>query len=186
MTIDHYSLVLSILALLLDAAVLLSIAGYFFSPAWRRKISAIPYFTWIECIGVLGTAATLGSLSYQFIYLAPVCLDCWWQRIFMYPIELIALVALLSKNKTYHLLTGILAGIGILFSADHYSEHFENYVLGNPNLVPCSPLPGEPLCGVAPTVTFGFITIPFLALTVFVAIIWLSYLAHRKSKESSI
>jgi disulfide bond formation protein DsbB len=130
--------------------------------------------------------ATLGALTYQFIYLTPVCLDCWWQRIFMFPLEIIVLVSLLTKNKLNHILIGVMASCGILLSAHHYGEHFERYVLGNSKLVPCSPTPGEPLCGLAPTVTFGFITIPFMAFVVFATIIWLSYLAHRKSKESLV
>ena len=181
MTINQYSLVLSVLILVLGTATLLSIASYLISPLTRQWFGRIAYTTWLKLIGLFSTIATLGALTYQFYYLTPVCLDCWWQRIFMFPIEIIVIISLFTKNKLNHLLTGVMATLGIFFSIDHYSEHFENYVLGNPSLVPCSPIPGEPLCGVAPTVTFGFITIPFLALVTFATIIWLSYLAHRKS-----
>jgi len=186
MDINRYSLVLSVLILLLGATTLLSIIGYFFVPKIRERITTLSYTKILECTGILATIATLGALTYQFIYLTPVCLDCWWQRIFMFPLEIIVLVSLLTKNKLNHILIGVMASCGILLSAHHYGEHFERYVLGNSKLVPCSPTPGEPLCGLAPTVTFGFITIPFMAFVVFATIIWLSYLAHRKSKESLV
>ncbi len=183
MTIQQYSLVLSVLVLLLGSATLLSIILFFSSAAWREKIQTVAYDTWMKLIGIFATIATLGALTYQFIYLTPVCLDCWWQRIFMFPIEIIVLVSLLTKNRQNHFLTWFMASIGILFSLHHYSEHFERYVMGNATLVPCSPTPSEPLCGLAPTVTFGFITIPFMAVIVFAALIWLSYLAFHKSRQ---
>lgn len=184
MTIQQYSHVLSILVLLLGTATIVSIILFFTNATWRGKMQAIAYETWMKLIGIFATIATLGALTYQFIYLTPVCLDCWWQRIFMFPIEMIVLVSLLTKNKLNHFLTWFMASIGILFSMDHYSEHFERYVMGNATLVPCSPTPGEPLCGLAPTVTFGFITIPFMAIIVFATIIWLSYLAFHQSRQT--
>ena len=185
MTIDQYSTVLSVLILLLGSTTLLSTIGYFSSPQIQTKMSQVAYTTWLKLIGLFATIATIGALTYQYIYLTPVCIDCWWQRIFMFPIEIIILVSLFTKNKLNHILTGIMASIGILISADHYSDQFEYYVLGNPNLAPCSPVPGEVLCGLAPTVTFGFITIPFMAFFVFATIIWLSYLAHKKSQVAN-
>lgn len=186
MDINRYSLVLSVLILLLGSTILFSIIGYFFIPKIRERIVTLSYTKILELIGIFSTIATLGALTYQFVYLTPVCLDCWWQRIFMFPLEIIVLVSLLTKNKLNHILIGVMASCGILLSAHHYGEHFERYVLGNPELSPCSPTPGEPLCGLAPTLTFGFITIPFMAFFVFATIIWLSYLAHQKSKESLV
>lgn len=183
MTLIQYSMLLSVLILFLGSITLFSIVSYFTSPLTRKWLGQIAYTTWLKIIGLLATIATLGALTYQYVYLTPVCIDCWWQRIFMFPIEIIVLVSLFTKNKANHILTGVMASIGILISTYHYSKHFERYVIGNSALVPCSPLPGEPLCGLAPTVTFGFITIPFMALFVFASIIWLSYLAHKKSQE---
>lgn len=183
MDINQYSLVLSVLILLLGATTILSIIGYFFVPKMRAHITAFSYTKLLGLIGILATIATLGALVYQFVYLTPVCLDCWWQRIFMFPLEIIVLVSLFTRNKLNHILIGVMASCGILLSAHHYSKHFDRYVMGNAALAPCSPTPGEPLCGLAPTLTFGFITIPFMALIAFAAILWLSYLAHQKSKD---
>lgn len=181
MSIEEYSLILSVCVLLLGGVTLFSIFGYFCVPKVREKMNSVAYTTWLKAIGVFATIATIGALTYQYRYLTPVCLDCWWQRIFMFPIEIIIVVSLFTKTRTNHLITGLMASIGLIFSILHYSKHFQKYVIGNPTLVPCSPSLSEPLCGLAPTVTFGFITIPFMALVTFVTLIWLSYLAHQKS-----
>lgn len=183
MTIEQYSTVLSVSILLLGATTFLSIISYFSSSRIRERFSTVTYDTWLKLIGIFATIATLGALTYQFIYLTPVCLDCWWQRIFMFPLEIIVITSLLTKNKLNHYLIGFMATVGALFSIDHYSEHFERYVLGSPSLEPCSPILTDPLCGLAPTVTFGFITIPFMALITFVTIIWISYLAFQKIRR---
>ncbi len=180
MSLATYSVVLSTLVLLLGAATLLSVLGYYSSPVIRAKLTAVSYITWIKLLGLFAGLATLGSLTYQFVYATPVCPLCWWQRIFMFPLEIIILVSLYTRTKGNHLITGILASIGLPIAAYHYYGHYQKYVVGNPFLLPCSTNPLEPSCSNSPIVTFDFITIPFMALIVFATIIWLSYLAHKK------
>lgn len=182
MNLEQYSTALSVLVLLLGTATLLSIVSYSFSPLTRAWVATIAYETWLKLIGTFATLATLGALTYQYAYLLPVCPLCWWQRIFMFPIELIILVSLWTKAKANHLIVGIMASIGSLFAMNHYYAHYQKYVMGNPFYIPCSVAPGEASCANAPLVTFDFITIPFMALVVFITLIWLSYLAHRKSQ----
>lgn len=183
MNLEQYSTVLSVLVLLLGAATILSILGAFYSQSLRTKLSAISYTCLLQAIALLATIATLGALTYQYIYLTPVCVLCWWQRIFMFPIEIIIAVTLWTKTKMNHLIVGLMAAIGLPIAAYHYYGHYQKYVAGNPFLLPCSTNPLESSCSNSPIVTFGFITIPFMALVVFVAILFLTYLAHQKSKE---
>ncbi len=183
MNLEQYSTVLSVLVLLLGAATILSILGAFYSQSLRTKLSAISYTCLLQAIALLATIATLGALTYQYIYLTPVCVLCWWQRIFIFPIEIIIAVTLWTKTKMNHLIVGLMAAIGLPIAAYHYYGHYQKYVAGNPFLLPCSTNPLESSCSNSPIVTFGFITIPFMALVVFVAILWLTYLAHQKSKE---
>lgn len=185
MGIALYSTILSVLILLLGIATVVSVVGYIISPAIRRRVKIISYDTWLKLIGFFATIATLGSLTYQLVYAAPVCSLCWWQRIFMFPIEIVIIVSLWTKAKTNHYITAVMACIGIVFSAKHYYAHFQKYVAGNPFFIPCSVAPGEPSCSNAPIVSFGFITIPFMAFITFLAIIWLSYLAYQKSRSVS-
>ncbi len=183
MSLSAYSTLLSTLILGLGLATFLSIIGYFFVPYIRARLRAVSYTCSLQLIGAIATLATLGALTYQFLYLLPVCPLCWWQRIFMFPVEIIVLVSLWVKSRTNHLITGIMAAIGLPIAAYHYYGHYQKYVMGNPFFLPCSTNPLEPSCSNSPIVTYGFITIPFMALIAFAAILWLSYLAHQKSKE---
>lgn len=185
MNLESYSTVLSVLVLLLGATTILSILSYFFSPTTRAFVSRVSYTTWLQCIAFFATLATLGAVTYQYVYLTPVCVLCWWQRIFMFPLEIIILITLWTKAKMNHLIVGLMAAIGLPISAYHYYGHYQKYVAGNPFLLPCSTNPLEPSCSNSPIVTFGFITIPFMALVVFSAILWLVYLTHQKSRQES-
>lgn len=183
MNLEQYSTVLSVLVLLLGAATVLSILSYCFSPTTRALIAKVSYTCLLQVIALLATIATLGALTYQYIYLTPVCVLCWWQRIFMFPIEIIIAVSLWTKTKTNHLIVGLMAAIGLPIAAYHYYGHYQKYVAGNPFLLPCSTNPLEPSCSNSPIVTFDFITIPLMAMIVFVAILWLTYLAYKKSQQ---
>lgn len=182
MNLEQYSVVLSASVLLLGAATLLSILGYSFSPVVRTKLAAVTYVTWLRLIACFATIATLGAVTYQYVYLTPVCVLCWWQRIFMFPIEIIIAVTLWTKTRGNHLIVGIMAAIGLPIALYHYYGHYQKYVAGNPFLLPCSTNPLEPSCTQSPIVTFGFITIPLMAVIVFTAILWLTYLAHKKAR----
>lgn len=185
MNLELYSTVLSVLVLLLGAVTLLSILSYAFSPLTRAKLTTVAYTTWLKLIGVLAALATAGALTYQYAYGLPVCHLCWWQRIFMFPIELIVLVSLWTKTKTNHLLIALMTAIGLPIALYHYYGHYQKYVVGNPFLLPCSTNPLEPSCSNSPVMTFGFVTIPLMAALVFGALLWLSYLAYKKSKQDS-
>lgn len=184
MNLEQYSAVLSVLVLLLGVATVLSILSYCFSPTTRALMAKVSYTCLLQTIALLATIATLGAVTYQYIYLTPVCVLCWWQRIFMFPIEMIIAVTLWTKTKMNHLIIALMAAIGLPISLYHYYGHYQKYVAGNPFLLPCSTNPLEPSCTQSPIVTFGFITIPFMAAIVFIAILWLTYLAHHKSQET--
>lgn len=182
MSLEQYSVVLSVLVLLLGAATFLSILSYYFSPTTRILLSKVPYTTWLKLIALFSTIATLGALTYQYVYVTPVCVLCWWQRIFMFPLEIIVAVSLWTKTKTNHLIVALMAAIGLPIALYHYYGHYQKYVAGNPFLLPCSTNPLEPSCSTSPIVTFGFMTIPLMAAIVFVAILWLTHLAYKKSQ----
>lgn len=101
------------------------------------------------------------------------CLMCWWQRIFMYPIALIGIVALITKDWNFPRYTLALAMVGIPFSIYHYIIQYFKIDTSSSCAVdnPCS----------ATEVSYlGFITIPLLALAAFMAIAWASYLLLKK------
>ncbi|WP_186579136.1 disulfide oxidoreductase [Aquibacillus kalidii] len=116
-------------------------------------------FAWIISI-----IATLGSLYFSEVKQFIPCELCWFQRIFMYPLPIILGIAYYRQNKevAYYILP--LSIIGAAISSYHYMlqkipymRQFETCTDG----VPCSG---------AYINWFGFITIPFLALTAFILI----------------
>lgn len=183
MSLDLYSYLLSISVLALWVCTLLSLIGYLCSTKIRTRIQNIPYFHIVKLIGFLAIFSTIWVMIYQLYYELEVCELCWWQRIFMFPIDIIVLVSLYYRTKTNHVIIGILSAFGIFFAWYHYYYHFRGWVLGEIVSLPCS------VGGLLPACTdnngilqFGFVTIPLMALLVFSTILWLSYVAHRVQK----
>ena len=183
MSLDLYSYLLSISVLTLGTIALLTLIGYIGSSQMRTKIQDIPYFHFVKLIGFLAIFSTIWVMIYQLYYELAVCELCWWQRIFMFPIDIIVLVSLYYKTKTNHVIIGIFAAFGTFFAGYHYYYHFRGWVLGEIVSLPCSVGGLLPACADNHGILqFGFITIPFMALVIFVTIGWMSYLAHQSKK----
>jgi disulfide bond formation protein DsbB len=105
-------------------------------------------------------AGTLGSLVYsEFIGFEP-CLLCWIQRIFLYPLTVLIFIALLKKEKV---ITDYILGLavpGALVSLYHYLAQF-----GGISITKCTGPEGS--CSVIYFTNLGYITIPFMAFSVF-------------------
>lgn len=112
-----------------------------------------------------GTAlvATLGSLYYSEIVGFIPCTLCWYQRILMYPLILIALVGILTHDERLPYYVLPLSVIGLGFSTYHYLiqlgviEHTGICAVGVP-------------CNARYVNYFGFVTIPLMAGTAFAII----------------
>lgn len=123
--------------------------------------------------------ATLGSLYFSEIRGFQPCTLCWYQRILMYPILLIAGVALFQKNGKIALTTALFSIIGGCLSLYHYGIQKLSFLSDS-----------APACGAVPCTGqyinyFGFITIPFLALLAFsiIAITSLFIMKWQKGEE---
>ena len=121
--------------------------------------------------------AMLGSLYFSEIHHYEHCKLCWFQRILMYPIVLITTVAYIQKNAKVALTTAVFACIGGCISLYHYGIQKLDFLTNT-----------SPSCGRVPCTGmyinwFGFITIPFLALTAFILIAGASFYLMKVSKE---
>jgi len=107
--------------------------------------------------------ALLGSLYYSEVAGFVPCTLCWYQRILMYPLPLIILIGIIQQDEylSNYVLPFSLLGIG--FSAYHYLIQIG--IFSQPDTC----LGGIP-CGLRYVNYFGFVTIPFMALTAFVLI----------------
>jgi len=121
-----------------------------------NQFFALLFFAWI-----VSMIATLGSLFFSDVMLFPPCVMCWYQRICMYPLTIILLVALSSGDKNVYKYAIPLALIGLFFAVYHNLLYFG--ILPEA-AAPCSQ-------GVSCTSDyvnwFGFITIQFLSLVAF-------------------
>ncbi|WP_210471281.1 disulfide oxidoreductase [Sporosarcina sp. 6E9] len=129
-------------------------------------------------ITIVSLVATLGSLYFSQIRGFEPCTLCWYQRILMYPIILIAGIGLFQKNAKIALTTAIFAFIGGGISLYHFGIQklaFLNDSAPSCGLVPCT---GQYIN------YLGFITIPFLALIAFLLIAITSLFMMKWQKET--
>ncbi len=183
MEMPLYSTILSLWVLAISVIIHASFMAYFLSTKARTCLVNIPYFTCLKIIGLIAISSTTFAMIYLLYFGLDVCILCWWQRIFIFPIDIVIIVSIWKKIRGNHLITWLLALGWVFFAGYHYYYHFQAWVLGRAVFLPCEQWWLLPACtdnnGV---LTFGFITIPFMSLIVLLSIIWLSFLAHRSKK----
>jgi disulfide bond formation protein DsbB len=133
----------------------------------------------IPLYGVLGIAllATFGSLYFSEVADFPPCTLCWYQRIFMYPIVLIALTGLIEKDDTWTRYALPLVIPGALIAV------FHNLLYYNIILEAAAPCVAGISCTTKYIEWFGFVTIPLLSLAAFIGVMALTILAKRQAHE---
>lgn len=142
------------------------------SPNKIEKKVWVLYFAWLVSV-----IATLGSLYFSEIKGFIPCDLCWFQRIFMYPLVVILGIGTFQSDISVKKFVLPLSQVGGLISIFHY---LEQKVPGFGGIRPC--VSGVP-CSAEYINWFGFVTIPFLALTAFTLIsISMIYLFLKKSK----
>ena len=117
---------------------------------------------------LVASIATGGSLFFSEIVGFPPCELCWFQRVCMYPLSIVTLLAALAGDHRVarYLLPLPLAGAVVAV----YHLLVENGVMGQSTSCLAS-APGG--CGVKWINEFGYMTIPTLALTAFVLLLGL-------------
>ncbi len=118
----------------------------------------------------IAAVATAGSLYYSEVEGFAPCVLCWYQRIVMYPLALILGIATFRGDHRVKVYAVPLAVIGAAIALYHYQlELF--------------PEQGSGVCDIAVPCTarwfevFGFVSLAFMALTGFLAIIALGSIA---------
>lgn len=127
--------------------------------------------------GGVALAATLGSLYLsEIVHLIP-CRLCWFQRIAMYPIALILLMAAVRKDSKARLYATTLAVIGAGIAVWH------RLIQAYPSLDSGACAASGPPCSAPYIKEFGFVTIPYMALSAFLLILVLMW-ADRLNDDS--
>lgn len=131
------------------------------------------YFAWLVSI-----LATLGSLYFSEIKGFIPCELCWYQRILMYPLVVILGMGTFQHDSSVKKFVLPLAIIGWSISLYHY------LIQKVPGFAPIKPCASGVPCNVEYINWFGFMTIPFLALTAFsLIIIFLTLAKTNKTNE---
>ena len=126
----------------------------------------------------IAVAGMIGSLYFSEIRNFPPCILCWYQRIALYPLVAIIAVGIVRKDKNlpYYVLPLSIIGGAIAF---YHNLLYYNIISGS--IIPCT-------LGISCTTKFveyfGFVTIPLLSFSSFVAItiLMLVYKNYLKSK----
>ncbi|MDJ0770369.1 MAG: disulfide bond formation protein B [Ilumatobacter sp.] len=171
----------SVLALVAGAGAVLIVAARVLAPrlpiaarlggrvvAWRAELT----------LAVAGVS-TLGSLYFSEVADYVPCRLCWYQRIAMYPIAVVAVVALIRRDGNARFYVAPMALVGAGISGYHYL--IERGVLRDTES--CGLF--GPACADVWFEEFGFVTLAFMALAGFVAILVVNLVPFPASKESS-
>ena len=165
------ALAAGLLAVVLIAARIASPASAW--PAVRDMIgpAALPLAATVAGV------ATLGSLYYSEVVGFEPCPLCWYQRIAMYPLVAVLVVAWLRRDAGAGGYAWPLTAIGAAIAVWHYVLEW----MPVDDSALCGPGGG---CGVADFRVFGFVSLPFMALMGFAAIAGLVLVAADQRSQA--
>ncbi|MCS7093139.1 MAG: disulfide bond formation protein B [Patescibacteria group bacterium] len=122
--------------------------------------------------------ALFGSLSFSEVLKWPVCHICWYQRVFMYPQTLISFLAIITNDDKGYYYHFFLSLIGFLIALFHYLAQ-----IGIFEKISCGLVNSQESCFFPMSFDFGFISIPFMAMTAFFLIILTSFFSLLSQKR---
>ena len=129
-----------------------------------RGTAAVGARTVVGVAALLAIAATLGSLYLSEIAHLEPCRWCWFQRIAMYPLALVLAVGWARQDRGVHLYGLPMCVAGAAMSTWHYLlQHF-------PDLEGATTCSITSPCAVRYAWEFGFVSIPYMAGSVFVLV----------------
>jgi disulfide bond formation protein DsbB len=154
MDVVTYSTFTSVMTLVaMGLAVAALVARFTMSDATRASLSdGGRWLAWL-----VAATCVIGSLLYSEVYLFEPCLFCWYQRIAMYPLAVVLLVASIRREPSIRLYGLPLSLIGLAFSIWHILVQNLSALQGSGACDPDNP------CSAKYVNVFGFISIPVMA-----------------------
>ncbi|MBS3156872.1 disulfide bond formation protein B [Candidatus Woesearchaeota archaeon] len=171
MNLDFLPAFLGLGTLLLHILIVIFILIFIIEKLSKKKILVSSKRYFLDNSNLLSflmaASATIISLIYSEIILLEPCNLCWYQRVFIYPLSVMFLIALIKKDSKVRIYALPLAVIGALIASYHYTIQMFNLssFCDITSLVPCNTIY---------ILEFGYITIPLMSLTAFVVIILLN------------
>ena len=170
-----------VLQVVLGLLLLLALTALVFPPARRLLVEIRTTLLGSELwmAWVVALVATLGSLWYSEIADFVPCRLCWMQRIAMYPMAAILLVAAIRRDVRGGVLyAAVFPLAGSIVAAYHL------YIEANPDKESAACKVSAP-CSTKWIDEFGYVTIPMLALTAFLTIAALLLFAWSRREGAS-
>lgn len=152
------------------------------SKAVREKCEHVPYETYMGMIALISIVWIIGALIYEFFYSVPTCFLCWWQRIFLFPISIIASVTFWKHIHGNEIITMILSFFGCIIGVYHYILHLFEIFHRDASVMTICDASGVSCSEYGNILIFGWITLPFMALMLFFTIFVLSLFAQKTSR----
>jgi len=165
---------MAVATVVIDVALVIKILALFHAPS-RAHFIRMGQRYGLLAIFILSASAVAGTLLMQYAGGLNPCLFCWWQRVFMYPIPVISLIAFIKDQKISDVADYILA-LSFIGGAIALYQHLLQ-VLPAGALIPCDATDD---CAIRSVFEFHFVTIPWMAVTVFAALFLIALLARRK------
>ena len=168
-----YLMALGVVAL--DIALVISIFALFHAPSRARIIQSGQKYG-LLAVFLLSASAVVGTFLMQYVANLQPCLFCWYQRVFMYPIPIISLLAIVKDQKISDVADYILILSVFGFAVALY-QHFLQ-ILPQGALIPCD---ASDECAIRSVFEFHFVTLPWMAVTLFAALFFIALIARRRA-----
>lgn len=125
----------------------------------------------LKLLFTVSLIGTLGSLLLSVYFKLVACELCWYQRMFLFVIPVITLIALIKKDYKAQIYVYWLSLIGLFFALYHSLLQSKLFVT---EAIFCGPSNAID-CAIASFTYFGFVTIPVISFSVFILLTCISY-----------
>lgn len=124
----------------------------------------------------IGLFATAGSMLLSLYFQLAPCDLCWYQRMFMFPIPVLAFIATVRKDIGARVYMFALSLIGLLFAGHHIFLQLNIF-----KSVPAFCNPASTVdCATPDFVYYGFVTVPVMSFALFLLLMITTYAYTKK------
>lgn len=166
---------LTLISNLLFVAVIFAIL---FHSETKRKAYNFVHKYILELLFWGTMAAVVGSLVYSEIVGFPPCDLCWIQRMMIYPQAIILLVAMKKKDKS---IIDYLVPLSVIGAVVSLYQSLIQWGISGVSVLGCTAEGAS--CAKVYVREYSYITIPFMAFSVFVYVIVLKYVYYSHDKK---
>mgnify|MGYP001564783044 CR=1 FL=1 len=176
-TVHYLNVFLGLGAIILQVLSIIALFLLFVGPKKNSFLAFIDKH-YLPISFIISLFASLFSLVYSEVINFAPCYLCWFQRVFMFPLVFIFGVAIWSKDRKIVKYVLPMLSIGFLISV------YQNFMYYFADIGPLPCDASGVSCYQQLVYEFGgYISIPMLALTTFLALIAVVLVAHFYKKE---